>query len=114
MKIVFIFLVLLQAAICSTKYVQNRQGVSLKSVGPKVRPVVRMTPSAIPSFTFETEAMKGKHLYRGWMVKAYSLHSKYIHLLSLLSLDVFCLRKIIEEYGRTRIILARAFETQSG
>ena len=76
MKIVFISLVLLQAAICSTKYVQNRQGVSLKSVGPKVRPVVRMTPSAIPSFTFETEAMKGKHLYRGWMVKAYSLHSR--------------------------------------
>ena len=38
MKIVFVFLVLLQVAVSSTKYVQNWQGVDLKSVGPKVRP----------------------------------------------------------------------------
>ena len=113
MKFVFVFLVLLQAAVSSTKYVQNWQGVDLKSVGPNVRPVVRMTPSAIPSFTFETKAMKGKHLVRGWMVKNYPLHSRYIYYI-LLYLGVFCFRKLIEEYGGTRIILARAFQTQSG
>ena len=65
MKIVFVFLVLLQVAVSSTKYVQNWQGVDLKSVGPNVRPVERMTPSAIPSFTFETEAMKGNICIEG-------------------------------------------------
>ena len=38
MKIVLVYFLLLQVAVINTKYVQNRQGVDLKSVGPKVRP----------------------------------------------------------------------------
>ena len=113
MKIFLVYLLLLHVAIINTKYIQNKQGVDLTSVGPNVRPLVRMTPSATPSFTFETKATKGKHLVRGWMVKTYPLHSRYIYYI-LLYLGVFCFRKLIEEYGGTRIILARAFETQSG
>lgn len=38
MKIVLVYFLLLQVAVINTKYFQNRQGVDLKSVGPKVRP----------------------------------------------------------------------------
>ena len=39
MKIVLVYFLLLQIAVIKTKYyVENRQGVDLKSVGPKVRP----------------------------------------------------------------------------
>ena len=38
MKIVLVYFLLLQIAVIKTKYVENKQGVDLKSVGPKVRP----------------------------------------------------------------------------
>ena len=153
MKIVLVYFLLLQIAVIKTKYVENRQGVDLKSVGPKVRPGKKYNGlKEIKGQTSNTIQIKrsyiavqkcfiiswfcsctndsiGHSLLFLWNTgyERQTLASRLdgncllitfqIQLLIIFafSLGVFCAGKLlIEEYGRIKIILERALETQCG